>query len=268
VRAGRQVGRRAPPLASIPRGSERTVSTETDSAESLVARVNRLDLLERVADDLAHEIKNPLHSMVINLEVLKRRAARCSPEESEPLLRYAEVIGTELDRLSRRVELLLRFTRPMRRAENASPAELVEELLELIRVQAARRDVQLRYEPDGCAAWAHIARDPFQQIILNLAHEVLSVLGRGDAIELHLECGEDGGRVVLTARSANAIASELQTRLADAAAMHDERPLAVARTLAAAAGARIEVVARGRAEPARAGAEGLDIVLHLPTSPR
>src|ERR1700741_2799475 len=30
-------------------------------------RANKLDLLERLADDLAHEIKNPLHSMVINL---------------------------------------------------------------------------------------------------------------------------------------------------------------------------------------------------------
>ena len=32
---------------------------------------SRYALLSRLADDLAHEIKNPLHSMVINLEVLR-----------------------------------------------------------------------------------------------------------------------------------------------------------------------------------------------------
>lgn len=240
------------------------MSTDTDNAEPMVARVNRLDLLERVADDLAHEIKNPLHSMVINLEVLKRRAARCSPDEAEQLLRYADVIGSELERLSRRVDLLLRFTRPARRAEDATPAELLDELLELLRVQAARRDVQLRYEPNGTTAPAtRIARDPFQQIVLNVAHEVLGLLGRGDVLELRL--GDDGehGRVVVSGRSAHTGAGEMEARLvADGdSAEHGDRPLVMAHALAEPLGVRIELAPR-------AGTDALDVVLHLPAAPR
>jgi len=81
--------------------------------QALVLRANKLDLLERLADGLAHEIKNPLHSMVINLEVLKRRVARAdSPDEVQ---RYIGVLAGELERVNRRIELLLRLSRPGRR---------------------------------------------------------------------------------------------------------------------------------------------------------
>ena len=72
----------APPPVGAPPG---------DDAAALALRANKLDLLERLADDLAHEIKNPLHSMVINLEVLKRRVARAdSPDEVQ---RYIVVLA-------------------------------------------------------------------------------------------------------------------------------------------------------------------------------
>ena len=39
----------------------------------LDTRANRYDILSRLADDLAHEIKNPLNAIVVNLEVLRRK---------------------------------------------------------------------------------------------------------------------------------------------------------------------------------------------------
>src|SRR5688500_17512833 len=108
------------------------VSIRTDAvhetpahADPVRLRVNKLELLERLADDLAHDIKNPLHSMVINLEVLRRRAARVGGDEGDDLQRYAGVLSTELERVNRRIELLLRLSRPARAAELASLSDVL-----------------------------------------------------------------------------------------------------------------------------------------------
>jgi signal transduction histidine kinase len=94
------------------------VSSKHRVADQETIRENKLALVERLADDLAHEIKNPLHSMVINLEVLRRRIARLEGDSNEDLLRYAGVLNAELERVSRRVELLLRLVRPNRESED------------------------------------------------------------------------------------------------------------------------------------------------------
>jgi signal transduction histidine kinase len=39
----------------------------------------RFALVRRIADDLAHELKNPLNAMVINLEVLRSQCAPATP---------------------------------------------------------------------------------------------------------------------------------------------------------------------------------------------
>src|SRR5687768_15352006 len=103
-------------------------STQTESADLQAIRANKLALVERLADDLAHEIKNPLHSMVINLEVLRRRIARLAETDQGELLRYAGVVGGELDRVTRRIDLLLRLVRP-ERGELTTLGETVGEML-------------------------------------------------------------------------------------------------------------------------------------------
>ena len=123
------------------------VGSDTENPDVLAVRANKLDILERLADDLAHEIKNPLHSMVINLEVLKRRVARWGPEQQGEAERYIGVLGAELDRVTRRIELLLRLSRPARKAEPVTLDELIHELMELIQLEARRQEVEVRFEP-------------------------------------------------------------------------------------------------------------------------
>ncbi|HEX2190125.1 MAG TPA: histidine kinase dimerization/phospho-acceptor domain-containing protein [Longimicrobiaceae bacterium] len=149
------------------------MGSDAESPDALVIRANKLDILERLADDLAHEIKNPLHSMVINLEVLRRRAARGGEDDGGDLQRYIGVLGAELERVTGRIELLLRLSRPARRAEPATLDELVHELLELIQLEGRRHEVEVRFEPAYVPAPVHVPREPVRQVILDLVLEAL-----------------------------------------------------------------------------------------------
>jgi signal transduction histidine kinase len=161
-------------------------------ADPVRLRVNKLELLERLADDLAHEIKNPLHSMVINLEVLKRRAARVGGDVAEDLQRYAGVLAAELERVNRRIELLLRLSRPGRVAELATLGELVDELLELLELEGRHHDVAVIFHPGERAIRARLPREVGRQVILNLVLDALESAGAGARLSISLDQGEDG----------------------------------------------------------------------------
>ncbi|HEX6041365.1 histidine kinase dimerization/phospho-acceptor domain-containing protein [Longimicrobium sp.] len=195
-------------------------------ADPVAVRANKLDLLERLADALAHEIKNPLHSMVINLEVLKRRLSR-APTEGTDVLRYATVLGEELDRVNRRIELLLRLSRPDRGGpDDTTLNELVEEVMELVSVEARHREARVAYEPGGIMARVHVGRQHARQIILNLFLDVLDGLGGGDTLAVDIRA--EGGRAVLTVSGGSSSATG------------GER-LSVAAALAEAVGGRVDV---------------------------
>lgn len=186
----------------------------------LALRANKLDLLERLADDLAHEIKNPLHSMVINLEVLKRRVARA--DAADEVLRYIGVLAGELERVNRRIELLLRLSRPGRGPESTTLNELVEELMELIQLEARHADATVDYQPEGPPARVFVAREPTRQAILNLVLEVIDHMERGGTLRIAIREREGRARLAVadSASAVPAIQADLETaRMAAAASL-------------------------------------------------
>jgi signal transduction histidine kinase len=188
-------------------------------------RANKLELLERLADALAHEIKNPLHSMVINLEVLKRRLSRV--QEGAEVLRYATVLGEELERVNRRIELLLRLSRPDRGggADETTLNEMLEEVMELVMLEARNREARVEYDSQGALARVRVGRQHARQVILNLVLDALDALGPGDTLRLQVRTAE--GRAELTVSGGSSVEPGERT--------------VVAAALAEAVGGRVDV---------------------------
>lgn len=144
------------------------MSQADDAIRRLERRANRMDLVGRWADDLAHEIKNPLHAMVINLELVKRRAAANDPQ---PAIQRAEVVESELHRVHALVESLLRMVRPWP-PEAASDTDAVfEQLLPVLGARTRIRRVNYEHHPGG----GTVALPPgdLAQVLLNLVDNAI-----------------------------------------------------------------------------------------------
>jgi signal transduction histidine kinase len=175
-------------------------------------QANRFELVSRLTDDLAHEIKNPLHSMVINLEVLRRRV---SSGEREAALDRATVIEHELQRLHRTVDQLLRLLRPEPEAQTLDVDQAMGELVPLLELQTKLAHIEFRYEPCGSAALVTIRRDAFNFAVLNLAEALLEPLRtRGGCLAITGECEPGEIRVRISAIFRNSTVPETTTTLA------------------------------------------------------
>jgi signal transduction histidine kinase len=159
-----------------------------------LARAERLSSLGEVVAGMAHEVKNPLHSLKGTAEIVDPLI----PEEREER-RMWEIHRQELDRLARTAERFLSFARPSTgEREKISLRSVAERLVEIVSAEARQRGVELRFEPAGEDLWVRADRDQLAQVGLNIALNAFTAMGeRGGALRVsaarrHDEAGEWG----------------------------------------------------------------------------
>jgi signal transduction histidine kinase len=200
-------------------------------------RANRFDLVSSLADDLAHEIKNPLNSIIVNLEVLKVRLAR---SDTEAALGRALVVEEEVRRLHQLIDRMLMLLRPDREEASNLPLDsALDELIPLIHAQTRLARNEFHYD---CAATVFVAvqRDTLKFALLNLILATHARLGDGGG-GLSIRCTPDDDTVHL-------IIEALGTGNGSAVGAPDssyESAIAMARALLSDSGARIEKVEAG-----------------------
>ncbi|HEY4710684.1 MAG TPA: ATP-binding protein [Candidatus Acidoferrales bacterium] len=162
----------------------------------------RLAALGRVTAGVAHEVKNPLNSMRLWLEVLKANM----PVEPEPQ-QAVKMLDSEIDRLDRAVKTFLNFTRPVElNLEETDLRVLLEEILDAARPSIAQANLELRADlPTDCPP-VLVDRQLIHQAVLNLLINASEFTDPGGRITLSLRRGgefaviavEDSGRGIPT----------------------------------------------------------------------
>ena len=124
----------------------------------------RLAALGRVTAGVAHEVKNPLNSMRLWLEVLKGNMP-ADPEPQEAV----RMLDSEIDRLDRAVKTFLSFTRPVElKLEETDLRELLDEVLDAARPSIAKGGLQLNVEFPPEFPPVLVDRQLIHQAVLNL----------------------------------------------------------------------------------------------------
>lgn len=151
----------------------------------------RLSALNRLTGGVAHEIKNPLNSIGLHLEILKERVAG-KDEVAEEELR---ILRDETRRLDRVVKTFLDFTKPVEL--KLAPLNLKEVLVGMVQFltpEAQLKNVELGLTGEEASQIRGDA-DLLKQAFLNLIRNGMDAMPEGGP--LMVEVAEDSVEVVV-----------------------------------------------------------------------
>jgi len=142
----------------------------------------RLAALGRVTAGVAHEVKNPLNSMRLWLEVLKGNM----PIDPEPQ-QAVKMLDSEIDRLDRAVKTFLNFTRPVEmNLEQTDLPAFLEEILEAARPAISKAGIELVSDLPQNVPAVFLDRQLIHQAVLNLLLNASEFTPQGGRITLSL----------------------------------------------------------------------------------
>jgi PAS domain S-box-containing protein len=108
--------------------------------ENDIEMSRRLSASGRLTRGVAHEVKNPINAIVLHLQLLQNKLQQDDPETR----RHMDIIGNEIHRLDRVVQILVDFTRPRDlRLEDVDLRKILESVSVLAAPDAARHGVRL-----------------------------------------------------------------------------------------------------------------------------
>jgi signal transduction histidine kinase len=143
----------------------------------------RLSASGRLTRGVAHEVKNPINAIVLHLQLLQNKLQQDEPETR----RHMDIIGNEIHRLDRVVQILVDFTRPRDlRLEDVDLRKILESVSVLAAPDAARHGVQLVQElpPEDDALMVRVDPDLMKQAILNLVLNGVQSMTSGGTLTL------------------------------------------------------------------------------------
>jgi PAS domain S-box-containing protein len=137
----------------------------------------RLSASGRLTRGVAHEVKNPINAIVLHLQLLQNKVK----QDDSDTRRHMDIIGSEIHRLDRVVQILVDFTRPRDlRPEEVDLRKLLENVSVLATPDAARYNVRIVQELPDDALMVRVDSDLMKQAILNLVlNGVQSMPGGG-----------------------------------------------------------------------------------------
>jgi signal transduction histidine kinase len=159
-------------------------------------RVEHLDTIASFASVVAHEIRNPLNAMQINLHLLRERI------DSEEL-EYLDVISGEIHRLENLVREFQTISRPP--AISPQKTDLNDLLADIVSLQkgtAAAQNVELTVEYDRNIPEISVDQNRITQAALNVILNALQAM-------------PDGGRLSIKTRREEELSGEVTIEVSD-----------------------------------------------------
>jgi signal transduction histidine kinase len=170
--------------------------------QSTVRYSQKLAALGRLSAGVAHEVKNPLNSMMIHLELLRMKVSARQPAPAlaaaaggartgqltqdgpSDALQHVDIIATEIRRLDEVVQGFLKFARPEDlKLQPVALAALFDEIAPIIRPEADRNHVVLAVDCDSSLL---VNGDPgmLRQAFLNLALNACQAMPEGGTLRI------------------------------------------------------------------------------------
>jgi len=135
----------------------------------------------KLTSGVAHEVKNPINSIVVHLEILRNKLN----ETDSDTQRHMDVIGAEIQRLDRVVQTLVDFTRPVElQLAETDLRTLVEQVAFVAKPDCERQRVHLETEIAAESLPAKVDIDLMKQALLNIVINGAQAMENGGTLTL------------------------------------------------------------------------------------
>lgn len=140
---------------------------------------NKLIILGKLAASLAHEIRNPLSAIKLNLGFLEMSANDNERERKESVSSALEAV----DRIQYLIESTLEFSRKnVKDTDLYSLNEICEQSIEIIHSAARRKSLEIKSDFTSNLPDLNISKNKTTQIILNLLTNAIEASSRNSQI--------------------------------------------------------------------------------------
>jgi len=141
----------------------RDVSEQHALTDKMV-QADKLVLLGQLSAGVAHEIRNPLAAINLNLQLMKRNLG-----EENKNYNYIKNAMSGAERISRIVELTLNFSRPATpKIEKIHVNKIIPASLEMVKPVIKRKDIDIKIELDDNLPDTAADSKQIQQVFINL----------------------------------------------------------------------------------------------------
>src|SRR5271165_1297169 len=169
--------------------------------ENEIELSRRLAAIGRLTSGVAHEVKNPINAIVVHLELLREKMREVDPDT----WRHMDIIGREIHRLDRVVQMLVDFNRPVElRLTDFDLRRLIEDVVLLASPEAARHGVKVETNFGSNGLPVRADADLIKQALLNVVLNgvqamsdggTLSIVARRDDAAATIEVRDQGGGI-------------------------------------------------------------------------
>lgn len=138
--------------------------SEQHALNDKLVQENKLALLGRLSMQVAHDIRNPLAAVSLNLQLLKRNTPQDSPEHN-----FIDVALQGVERIHRIVEVSLNFSKQtVMEVSKLNLNSLIPTVLELTDSSIKRKDITVALEFANNLAEVSADAKQLQQVFVNL----------------------------------------------------------------------------------------------------
>lgn len=161
------------------------------------ASIERATEVGKLAAGLAHEIRNPLHAIQLNLHSFRRvhqQQAEMPPEEISKMLDQST---REIGRIEQLMQELVGFATPDEpRHEVIDVVREIRDVVDFIQQEMIDRNVEINMQLEDQPVCVNIDRGRLRQIMLNLLQNAQQAMQDGGRIEIGLS--RRRGRIEIT----------------------------------------------------------------------
>jgi signal transduction histidine kinase len=142
----------------------------------------------RTTRGVAHEVKNPINAIVLHLQLLQTKLKQIDPDTR----RHMDIIGNEIHRLDRVVQILVDFTRPRDlHLDEIDMRRLLEDVIMLATPDTEQHGVTVKRKLGTEPLGVRVDLDLMKQAILNVIINGMQAMPQGGTLTISVRRDED-----------------------------------------------------------------------------